>query len=192
MVELQNLYYKDFDNRNLKCPIVFSRPQDNEVGGNGCLCDNSKQSVFCRPGHDEICDGIATGYGPDRFYDRQFWADSIWFERTIRGIDLRGRLSRDDFRVGSRLVMYIIAAGSVPRVRINGIWLITSPIYFPPYGDPYGFVFNGFKKVFELSGERLIFNIGDEDINEIIVEHIAPHGNNLGAQVVFVLEHDEV
>lgn len=173
---LYDLFFRDYDHRNRACPIVYSRPQTFRYGGPGHIGDNSEQVFFISSHYS--CDGTLGLRGTlEANFRREFWADAIWFFRSISGLD--------PFPPNSRLVLYIIAAGSVPRIKINDIWHIVSPDYFPSYGDPYGFVYRGHKAVIEDHGL-----ISGAHKNEIIVEHIAPTADNIGAQVIFVLEWD--
>ncbi len=62
---------------------------------------------------------------------------------------------------------------------------MVSPDYYPPYGNPYGFVYNPIKVAVIDHGLRF----GEGELNEIIVEHVAPRPIDLGAQVIFSLEY---
>ena len=146
-------------------------------GGEGHIGDNSDIAFFIRASCS--CDGTEglRATLPER-YRREFWADAIHFLRELPGADL------PDVPHDARLVLYIIAAGSVPRIKIGDTWHIVSPDYFPGYGDPYGFAWRGHKAVIESHG------LTWDGINDIIIEHISPGRDQIGAQVVFVMEWD--
>jgi len=171
---LRNLFFRNFNPANRCCPIVFSRPMTYTFGAPGHIADNNSQFFFAFANHS--CDGTAGLRGSlSGSYRREFRADAIWFFRNFSNMP--------SVPADARLIVYIIACGSVPRIRINGTWHIVSPDYFPPYGDPYGYVFRGHKAVIRHHGL-----LGSGFNNEIIVEHIAPHGNEVGAQVIFSME----
>ena len=173
-VPVRNLFYRNFDPANIACTIVFSRPMTYKHKGGGHIADNAEQFFFARAA--ESCDGtigLRATLVPQ--FRREFCADAIWFSRSISDLPT--------FPSDARLVVYIIAAGSVPRIRINGIWHIVSPVYFPSYGDPYGYIFRGYKATIAPHG---LLSAGLT--NEIVVEHIAPLGDSIGAQVIFVME----
>lgn len=199
-VSLKKILYRDFDTTAPVCSAVYSRPQTYRYKGAGHICDNAKQSNLCTAALS--CDGtegLRAELGVN--YIRDFFADALHFIRKFPCSEL------PDVPHDARLAVYIIAAGSVPRICINGIWHAVSPTYMPPYGDPYGFVWRGYKAVIEEHG--LEFDTGDDvesrhastlpeegsetepvpiPMNEIIVEHIAPRPENIGAQVIFAFE----
>ena len=206
LVSLKRILYRDFDDSlPRQCPVVYSRPATYRYRGAGHICDNAHQSNFCTAAMS--CDGTAglkDELGVN--YIREFFADAIHFVRKIRVSDM------PDVPHDARLVVYIIATGSVGRICINGgDWHIVSSGYFPSYGDPYNFNYHGYKAVIEDHG--LIFGTGDDvaathasplpdegaetepspiPMNEIIVELIAPRPEDLGAQVIFSFEWTEI
>ena len=179
-IPLRDLFYKGFNPANVGCPIVFTRPVSYTFGEPGNICDDAHQSNFCMPFMS--CDGtpgLRDELGVN--YIREFFGDSIHYIREFPASDLPA------VSVYNRLVLYIIGCGAVPRVSINGIWHNTSPEYNPPYGCPYGFVYHAHKVA--ITGHGLRFGTGET--NEIIVEHVAPRPEDLGAQVIFSLEYFE-
>jgi len=202
-VRVGDLLFRDFNRRNRACPIVYSRPMTyrfpSASSGNGSpvaepveaghIADNAEQVFFAYA--SESCDGTAglrgTISGNNR---REFWADAIWFSRTFADVP--------SVPSAAKLVLYVIAAGSVPRIRINGTWHHISPLdYFPSYGDPYGYVYRGHKHIVgaihelplhELPLHELPLHLGAGESNEFVVEHIAPCGDDIGAQVIFAME----
>ena len=177
LVNLKRILYKDFDTTAPVCSAVYSRPVTHTFGGIGHIGDNSKIEFYIRP--EDCCDGTSTGSG---VLPAEFLADAIHFARIVKPDEIPEVPER------ARLVVYAIAAGSCPRLKINDTWFPISPIYMPPYGDPYGFIWKGYK--------HIVGNIADlgltfEESNTIIVEHIAPRPDTIGCQVFFAFEWDE-
>lgn len=211
-VPLRNLFFRNFDPANICCPIVFSRPMTYNKGGPGHIGDNNQQAFFVRA--VDSCDGtegLRVTLAPDT-YRHEFWADAMHFLRTVPAdeiiplltaaplavpLDKGDELEADSSAKSSgglssaRLVVYAIACGSVPRISINGTWFVVSPAYFPPYGDPYGYCFRGHK---HLVGQvtDLPLHLAAGESNDFIVEHIAPLSDEIGAQVIFAIEYDEI
>ena len=180
-VRLRDLFFREFEPANVGCPSVFSRPLTHHYEGAGHICDNAQKLYYCTA--DNSCDGTTGLNGSE--LNENFRADALWFSKSFLSSLLLGAAEGHH---DARLVLYIIAAGSVPRIKINGTWEHVSPLeYFPSYGDPYGFVFRGHRAVIESPN----FLWGEEAENSIIVEHIAPRGEDVGAQVIFALEWDE-
>ena len=179
-IQLRDLFYKGFNPANVGCPIVFTRPVSYTFGEAGNICDDAHQSNLCTTGM--TCDGSeGLKYELGVSYLREFFGDSIHYIREFPASDLPA------VSVYNRLVCYIIGCGSVGRICINGTWHVVSPDYFPYYGDPYGFVYHGHKVAIGDHGLRF----GEGETNEIIVEHVAPRPEDLGAQVIFSLEYFE-
>ena len=152
-VQLGDLLFRDFNRRNSACPIVFSRPMTYTKGAPGHIGDNSMSVFFATA--DETCDGTVglrgTLSGNNR---REFWADAIWFVRNVGIEELNAELAKTaementgkdsalsadsalNIPENAHLVVYLIAAGSVPRISINDVWHVVSPEYMPSYGDP--------------------------------------------------------
>ena len=203
-VRLRDLFFRQFDPANVGCPILYARPMTFHYCGSGNIGDNGQTAFYCRA--EDICDGT-TGLREEtgNTHAHEFWADVQWFSRRITGAEIvRARHSHedadtdghemvnaspllDDVPEDAKLVCYIIAATSVPRIKINGTWKVVSPCYFPPYGDPYGMVNRGFKSIIADHGLRF----GVDDINEIVVEHFSTRGDQCGAQVIFCLQWEE-
>jgi len=178
--QLRNLFFRNFDPSHSECPIVYSRPVTYTFGAKGHIGDNSHQAFFVRA--DESCDGtegMREILGVN--FRREFFADAVHYSRTLPAAALPKIPAATPYQ---RLVCYIIGCGSVPRISINGTWHVVSPDYFPSYGDAYGFVYRGHKAVIIDHG----LHFGEGELNEIIVEHIAPRPLDLGAQVIFSLE----
>ena len=181
MVLLRDSFFRNFDPANIGCPIVYSRPMTYALGGAGHIGDNSMMSFFIQG--TESCDGtegLRIELAPPP-YRAEFRADAIHFSRTFKG-DSIPELPHD-----ARLVMYAIAAGSVPRININGTWYFTDPAHSVSYGDPYGFCWRGRKHTIGRVSE-LPLHPGEGETNEVIVEHIAPRPETIGCQVVFSFE----
>ena len=177
-VALHELFFRAFDPANRGCPIVYSRPKTYVFGTPGHIGDNTCQCGLITSARS--CDGTEGLRAElDVNYIREFFADAIHYSREFPSSYL------PEVSTFSRLVLYIIAGGSVPRVCINGTWHNTSPDYNPPYGDPYGFVYRAHRATIADHGLR--FGAGES--NEIIIEHVAPRSDALGAQVIFVLEY---
>ena len=209
-IALRNLLFRGFNpagstgSPNALCPLVFSRPMTYTFGEHGHIGDNSMQSSFIR--FDYSCDGaegLRESLGVS--YRREFFADAIWFTRNFSleefnaetaetaernynensALSASSALRLPEIPESARLVVYIIAAGSVPRIRINGTWHIVTPpdFYFPPYGDPYFFATRAVRSVITDHGLR-----PGALKNEIIIEHITPRSGEIGAQVIFAFE----
>ena len=179
-IPLRDLFYKNFNPANVGCPIVFSRPVSYTFGEPGNICDSAHESYLCTTAI--TCDGSeGLKYELGVNYLREFFSDAIHFAHEFPSSYL------PEITVYNRLVCYIIGCGSIPRICINGTWHVISPDYFPPYGDPYGFVYNPIIAAIPDHGLRF----GTGETNEIIVEHVAPWPEDLGAQVIFSLEYFE-
>jgi len=213
LVQIKKILYRDFDTHAPVCPVVYSRPVTHTFKGSGHIGDNSMISRYISA--PECCDGTSTGSG---MFPHEFLADALHFVREISGDEIMELLrpfaeangneggaesSLPSALADGRLVVYTIGTGSVPRIKINGgDWHVVSSGYFPPYGDPYNFDYHAHRAVIEDHG--LIFGEsepvrgdgGTEPIpipmNEIIVELIAPRPEDLGAQVVFAFEYEEI
>jgi len=186
--ELNELFWKDLGGPHGPCPVVMSRPMTYVAGGPGTICDNSKQEYACNI--VDACDHTLGLRELGISHDRQFFADYLLFWRDMYVTEIGPRLpvghDFDTVRRGSpRLVVYMIGAGSIGRIRVNGDWHIVSPGYFPPYGDPYNFIYNGHKAVIN----DFEFDFSPEVILELDVEYVAPRPEDLGAQVVFAVEY---
>jgi len=180
-MQLRDLLFRNYDPSCYRCPIVYSRPVTYHFGGTGHIGDNARQAFFIH--ESESCDGtegMREILGVN--YHREFFADAVHYFRTIRAEDIVGAVRETPLH--SNLVLYIIGAGSVPRVSINGVWKVVSPGVFPGYGNPYNFVYNAYR--ISIPDHGLRFGAGE--LNEIIVEHIAPRPIDLGAQVIFSLK----
>ncbi|MCD6595573.1 hypothetical protein J7L68_07865 [bacterium] len=183
-ISLKEIFYKDFDTTNTDCPIVFSRPIDTLFMGVGNLCDNAHQAFFCRD--YESCESTEGMRQTGINYDTQYFADAIHFYGRFN-LDILSQMGVIPYTIDQilnsnpKLIVYTIGTGSVPRIWLNGTQYIVSPGYFPSYGDPYNFVYNGHKSIIDNP------NILYDGINEIEVELIAPRPEDLGAQVVFAL-----
>lgn len=181
---IRDIFYKNFNSDSSHCPIVFSRPVDTLFTSAGNLCDNSRQVYFCSA--SEACDGVGGMASCGHAYFRDFWADALHFYSAF-SIPALCDLGVIPYSVEQivhsdpELVLYIIAAGSVPRIWINGNEYIVSPSYFPPYGDPYGYVLNGYRAVIDSPA------VDWYGLNTVEVEHVSPLQDGLGAQVVFAL-----
>jgi len=182
-VALRDLFFRFYNPAHSECPIVYSRPMTYTFGAKGHIGDNSHQAFFVRA--DESCDGTE-GFRAELGvnFRREFFADAIHYFRTFPASFLP---KIPDATPYQRLVCYIIGAGSVPRICINGVWKVVSPGVFPAYGNPYNFVYRGYKAVIIDHGLRF----GEGELNEIIVEHVSPRPEDLGAQVIFSLEYFE-
>jgi len=178
---LHDLLFRNFDRANNSCPIVFSRPMTYHLEGAGHICDNAQQESYCRA--EKSCDGTTGMFGSER--DDNFRADAIWFQKSFLSSLILGAAEGHH---DAKLVVYIIAAGSVPRIKINDTWYFTDPERTISYGDPYGFCFRGCRAVIE--SPNLLW--GEEASNSIIVEHIAPRPECVGAQVIFCFEWTEI
>ncbi len=179
-VALRNLFYRYYNPAHTECPIVYSRPVTYTFEAKGHIGDNSHQAFFVRA--DESCDGTEGMHeilGVN--YRREFFADAVHYFRTFPGALLPNIPAATPYQ---RLVCYIIGAGSIGRISINGVWKVVSPGVFGSSGNPYNFVYRGYKAVVIDHGLRF----GEGETNEIIVEHIAPRPIDLGAQVIFSLE----
>jgi len=184
-VALCRLFFRNFDSSIIACPIVFSRPMTYKFGAPGHIGDNSEQAYFIRA--EDSCDGTEGLHATllER-YRKEFWADAMHFSRSFEF-----QVPSSELPPTARLVVYTIACGSVPRICINGTWFHVSPLeHFPPYGDPYGYVFRGHKHTVGVISEIGLRTTAGET-NEFIVEHLAIHGSQCGAQVIFVIEWDE-
>ncbi|RKZ34059.1 hypothetical protein DRQ33_03015, partial [bacterium] len=182
---LRQMFYQNFDSTNSDCPIVFSRPVDSLFPGVGNICDNARQAFFCR--ESDACDASVGMRETGLSYDRQYFADAIHFYGyfDFRILNELGVIPYTVEQIQSaepQLIVYTIGTGSVPRIWINEQEYIISPDYFPSYGDPYGFVYNGYKAIIE-EPEFLY-----DDYNSVKVELIAPRPEDLGAQVVLALK----
>ncbi len=182
---LRELFYKGFSTDSGQCEIVFSRPMDTLFTGVGNICDNSHKAFFCND--DIICDGTSGMRATGDTYIRGFWADALHFYSAfdIRALCDAGIIpySIEQIRdAAPKLVVYVIGAGSVPRMWLNGTEIVLSPEYFPSYGDPYGYVFNGYDTTIASPPLRW------DEINEVEIEHIAPLSDEIGAQVIFALK----
>ena len=182
---LKELYYKDFDSTNTDCPIVFSRPIDTLFLGVGNLCDNARQMYFCD--EYESCEGAEGMRQIGMNYDPQYFADALHFYGQFN-LDILSQIGVIPYTIeqirdsNPKLVVYTIGTGSIPRIWLNGTQYTVSPGYFPSYGDPYNFVYNGYKTV--IDNPNFIY----DGINSIEVELIAPRPEDIGAQVVFALQ----
>ncbi len=179
MVRLRDLFFRNYDPANIGCPIVFSRPMTYNLGGKGHIGDNSMGSFFIH--ESESCDGTE-GFREELApppYRTEFHADALWFIRRFKGSSL------PELPADARLVMYVIAAGSVPRLKVNENWYFTDPAHSAPYGDPYGFCHRAKKYSIGRVSE---LGLDYEGENSVIVEHIAPRPETIGCQVVFSFE----
>ena len=176
---LRDILFKDFNRNNSVYPIVFSRPMTFIYGGAGHIGDNAQKMFFCRA--KDSTDGSVGEINPGgewQFRD-EFRADSMWFLRKIPAASIPNAPRN------AKLALYIISCGSVARIRINDEWFHVSSLdNFPPYGDPYGFSFRGYKAVIE----DYILNREVDGQNSIAVEHISPVIDSVGAQVIFAFE----
>jgi len=233
-VRLRDLFFRNFEPANRGCPIVFSRPMTYKKGAPGHIGDNGQSTYFVLA--ENSCDGTEGLHATllER-YRREFWADAMWFSRSVpvdealtlalsqrergqnllplgeggatpvvpdEGIPVPVPVPEPPIPVppvpvpapipaNAKLVVYTLACGSVPRICINGTWHHVSPLeYFPPYGDPYGYCFRGHKHVVGQVSD-LPLHLGAGETNELIVEHLAIHGSECGAQVIFCLEWTE-
>lgn len=182
-VRLKQIFWRDYDTTWRSCEQVFSRPVDSVFGNAGSFCDNARKMFRCRNYHS--CD--STGTILWQRIPGTLVADYLLFEKyfTFSELLASGQIPYplDLIRSGMiSLVLYIIADGSVPRLWVNESLYITSPDYFPVWGNPYGFVRRGFR--IELNNPP--FNL--DGMNRIAVEHISPNGAFLGAQVIFAIK----
>jgi len=188
-VSLRRIFNKDYGEFPTGCPIAMSRPVSYDIGDPGNLCDNAYQSDFCTA--VMACDGIEGLRVEGINRDRQFYADYLLFSRDFRVSEIGSRLPRgrtfDDVRAGNpRLIVYMIGTGSIGRIKVNGVWHIVSPGYFPAYGDPYNFLYNGHRAFIMDPG----INFVPDEMLELDVELVAPRTQDLGAQVVFAIAYD--
>ena len=184
--KIRDIFYKNFNPDQTDCPIVFSRPVDTLFSGIGTLGDNAYKFEFCPP--EKACDGeegmIATGHR----YDSRFFADALHFFGTfdLRRLYMRGALKIPPAEIENcspKLVLYVIGAGCIPRMWLNGTEYVICPEYFPSYGDPYCEEYNGYRV--EISSP----NINYDGLNEVEIEVISPTIRQIGAQVVFAIKY---
>lgn len=182
---LEELFYKGFSTDSNHCGIVFSRPMDTLFRSAGNLCDNSKQAFFCPDG--DACDGVLGMRSTGTTFRREYWADALRFYggfniAVLCDIGVIPYTVEQLQSADPQLVVYVIGAGSVPRIWLNGEEHIISPNYFPSYGDPYGYVYNGYDTT--ISSPPILW----DETNQIEIEHISPVGQSIGAQVILALK----
>ncbi|RKZ27674.1 hypothetical protein DRQ26_02680 [bacterium] len=183
--KIREIFYKGFSTDSEHCAIVFSRPMDTLFTHCGNICDNSHKAFFCE--EDIICDSTSGLRATGEYYYRGLWADALHFYsgfdiRTLCDIGVIPYSVEQVRNAAPKLVVYVIGAGSVPRMWLNGEEIILSPEYFPSYGDPYGYVYNGYDTT--ITSPPLEW----DDLNEVEIEHIAPLSDEIGAQVILALK----